>query len=83
LTKTIVYSVGGKNLAAFQDTGVETKAAEFVEWISKAENSAKNREESSSLSQVKGKEGLYYEFRKEYFDIFSKKLEATSSQPGS
>ena len=74
---------GGKYLAAFQNTGVEKEAAEFIEWISKAENNAKYCEENSYLSQVKGNESLNYAFGKEYFNIFSKELAATSSRPGS
>ncbi len=44
---------GGKYLAAFQNTGVEKEAAEFIEWISKAENNAQYCVENSYLSQVK------------------------------
>lgn len=73
---------GGKYLAAFQNTGVEKEAAEFIEWISKPENNAKYCEENSYLSQVKGNESLNYAYGKEFFDIFSKELAATSSRPG-
>ncbi|WP_367568128.1 ABC transporter substrate-binding protein [Lacrimispora sp.] len=73
---------GGKYLAAFQNTGVEKEAAEFIEWISKAENNAVYCKENSYLSQVKGNESLDYEYGKEFFDIFSKELAATDSQPG-
>lgn len=73
---------GGKYLAAFQNTGVEKEAAAFIEWISKAENNAQYCKENSYLSQVKGNENLDYDFGKEYFDIFSRELAATSSQPG-
>ena len=73
---------GGKYLAAFQNTGVEKEAAQFIEWISKAENNAKYCKENSYLSQVKGNESLDYEYGKEFFDIFSKELAATDSQPG-
>lgn len=73
---------GGKYLAAFQNTGVEKEAAEFIQWISKAENNAVYCKENSYLSQVKGNESLDYEYGKEFFDIFSKELAATDSQPG-
>ncbi|MEY8355593.1 sugar ABC transporter substrate-binding protein [Lachnospiraceae bacterium 54-53] len=73
---------GGKYLAAFQNTGVEKEAAEFIEWISKAENNARYCTENSYLSQVRGNESLNYEYGKEYFDIFSRELAATDSQPG-
>jgi len=52
------------------------------EWISKAENNAQYCKENSYLSQVKGNENLDYDYGKEYFDIFSKELAATSPQPG-
>mgnify|MGYP001774272875 FL=1 len=73
---------GGKYLAAFQNTGVEKEAAEFIEWISKAENNAQYCVENSYLSQVKGNESLDYEYGKEFFTIFSQELAATGSQPG-
>ena len=73
---------GGKWLAAFQNTGVEKEAAEFIEWISKAENNAQYCVENSFLSQVKGNESLDYEYGKEFFNIFSQELAATGSQPG-
>ena len=73
---------GGKYLAAFQNTGVEKEAAEFIEWISKAENNAQYCVENSYLSQVKGNESLDYEYGKEFFTIFSQELAATGPQPG-
>lgn len=73
---------GGKYLAAFQNTGVEKEAAEFIEWMSKPENNAQYCQENSYLSQVKGNESLDYEYGKEFFEIFSKELAATSPQPG-
>lgn len=73
---------GGKYLAAFQNTGVEKEAAEFIEWLSKPENNAQYCQENSYLSQVKGNESLDYEYGKEFFQIFSKELAATSPQPG-
>lgn len=73
---------GGKYLAAFQNTGVEKEATEFIEWMSKPENNAQYCSENSYLSQVKGNESLEYEFGKEYFEIFSKELAATGPQPG-
>jgi alpha-1,4-digalacturonate transport system substrate-binding protein len=73
---------GGKYLAAFQKSGVEKEAAEFVEWISKAENNAIYCQENSYLSQVKGNEQLKYDFGAEYFKIFAEELKATGPQPG-
>lgn len=73
---------GGKYLAAFQGTGVEQEAADFIEWISKAENNAQYCVENNYLSQVKGNESLDYEYGKEFFEIFSQELAATDSVPG-
>lgn len=73
---------GGKYLAAFQNTGVEKEAAEFIEWISKAENNAQYCKENLYLSQVKGNETLEYGYGDEFFTIFSDELNATNKQPG-
>ena len=73
---------GGKYLAAFQGTGVEKEAAEFIEWMSKPENNAVYCQENSYLSQVKGNEKLDYDFGVDYFSIFSDELAATGKQPG-
>lgn len=80
--KTRASVPGGKYLAAFQNTGVEQEAADFIEWISKAENNAVYCEENSYLSQVKGNEKLNYEYGAEFFAIFAEELAATSPQPG-
>lgn len=74
---------GGKYLAAFQGTGVEQEAADFIEWISKAENNAVYCQENSYLSQVKGNESLDYEYGTEYFTLFAEELAATGPRPGS
>jgi len=73
---------GGKYLAAFQNTGVEKEAAEFIEWISKAENNATYCLDNSYLSQVKANATLDYEYGAEFFAIFAEDLAATNSQPG-
>lgn len=73
---------GGKYLAAFQNSGVEKEAAEFIEWISQAENNAQYCQENYYLSQVKGNEKLEYDYGSEFFNIFSQELAATGSQPG-
>lgn len=73
---------GGKYLAAFQGSGVEQEAADFIEWISEAENNAIYCQENSYLSQVKGNESLDYDYGAEFFAIFSNELAATNSQPG-
>ncbi len=73
---------GGKYLAAFKNTGVEKEAAEFIEWISKAENNAVYCKENSYLSQVKGNEKLEYDYGQEFFSIFAEELAATDARPG-
>ena len=73
---------GGKWLAAFDGTGVEKEAAEFVEWISQPEQNARYCIENYYLSQVKGNESLDYDFGAEYFEIFSNELNATNDVPG-
>ena len=73
---------GGKYLAAFKGSGVEKESAEFIEWISKAENNAQYCKENLYLSQVKGNEDLDYDYGKDFFKIFSDELSATSKQPG-
>ena len=73
---------GGKWLAAFDGTGVEKEAAEFVEWISQPEQNARYCVENYYLSQVKGNESLDYDFGAEYFEIFSNELNATNDVPG-
>ncbi len=74
---------GGKYLAAFQNTGVEKEAAEFIEWISKAENNAVYCQENSYLSQVKGNEVLSYDYGADFFAIFTEELNATDDIPRS
>lgn len=73
---------GGKWLAAFQGSGVEKEAAEFIEWISQPEQNAQYCEENYYLSQVVGNESLDYDYGAEFFKIFSDELNATSTQPG-
>ncbi len=73
---------GGKYLAVFKGTGVEKEAAEFIEWISEAENNAVYCKENSYLSQVKGNEKLDYDYGGEFFSIFAEELAATDAQPG-
>lgn len=73
---------GGKYLAAFQGSGVEQEAADFIEWISKAENNAVYCQENSYLSQVKGNEELDYDYGSEFFAIFTNELTSTGPQPG-
>ena len=73
---------GGKWLGAFQGSGVEQEAADFIEWIMSAENNAQYCMENYYLSQVKGNESLDYDFGAEYFAIFADELNATSEVPG-
>lgn len=73
---------GGKYISAFQGSGVEQEAAEFIEWLSQPENNAEYCKENYYLSQVKGNESLDYDFGAEYFKLFSNELNATDAQPG-
>lgn len=73
---------GGKYISAFQGSGVEQEAAEFIEWLSQPENNAEYCLENYYLSQVKGNETLDYDFGSEYFELFSNELKATDLQPG-
>ena len=73
---------GGKYLAAFQGTGVETEAARFIEWMSRPENNAVFMLDNNFISQVRGNEELDYEFGAEYFQIFASDLAASGPQPG-
>lgn len=72
---------GGKWLGAFQGTGVEQEAADFIEWISQPEQNAQYCVENYYLSQIKGNEKLEYDFGAEYFEIFTNELNATGPQP--
>lgn len=73
---------GGKWLAAFEGSGVEKEAAEFIEWISQAEQNAQYCQENYYLSQVVGNESLAYDYGAEFFEVFSQELSATDAQPG-
>lgn len=73
---------GGKWLCAFQNTGVEKEAAQFIQWISEKENNARYSRENNFLSQVKGNEDLDYAYGKEFFNVFSQDLAATGPVPG-
>ena len=73
---------GGKWLCAFEGSGVEQEAADFIEWISQPEQNAQYCVENYYLSQVVGNESLDYEKGAEFFEIFSQELAATGTQPG-
>lgn len=73
---------GGKWIGAFDHSGVEQEAANFIEWISEPENNAIYCKENMYLSQVKGNESLDYDYGSDYFSLFSDELKATNSRPG-
>lgn len=73
---------GGKYLGAFQGTGVEKEAAEFIEWLSQPEQNAQYCKGNYYLSQVKGNEALDYDYGAEFFEIFSDELNATDPEVG-
>ncbi len=73
---------GGKWISAFNGTGTEQEAADFIKWISEPENNAKYCKDNLFLSQVKGNESLDYDYGKEFFEIFSNELNASTDRPG-
>lgn len=73
---------GGKWISAFEGTGVEKPAAEFIEWISQPANNAEYCRQNYFLSQVKGNESLDYDFGSDFFKIFNNELSVTKPRPG-
>jgi len=73
---------GGKYLAAFQGSGVEQAAADFIAWMSQPEINAIFVEENYFLSQVVGNEELNFDFGAEFFEIFALDLAASPAVPG-
>ncbi|MEH7379256.1 sugar ABC transporter substrate-binding protein [Bacillus sp. JJ1533] len=68
---------GGKYFMAFENSGVEEEAAEFVKYLSSKEVNAKFNQESLFLSARLDNNELDYEFGKEMFKVFSNELENT------
>lgn len=68
---------GGKYIMAFENSGVEEEAAEFVKYLASQEVNAKFNQESLFLSARLDNNELDYEFGKEMFKVFSNELENT------
>lgn len=69
---------GGKYLMAFQNSGVEKEAAEFIKFLTSKDINSKYNQESLFISPRKDSAKLDYEFGKEFFEIFSEELAATT-----
>lgn len=65
---------GGKYLMAFEKSGVEEEAAEFIKYLTSKEVNGKYNQESLFISPRKDSAQLDYEFGKEFFEIFSDEL---------
>lgn len=68
---------GGKFVMAFQGSGVEEEAANFIEYLSSKEVNSKFNQESLFMSPRKDSAELDYAFGKEMFAIFSDELNNT------
>ena len=80
--KTRATVPGGKYIGAFQGSGVEKEAVEFIEWLSRPEINAQYCVENNFISPVVGNEKLDYAYGAEFFEIFSNELANTSEIPG-
>ncbi|MGN7380604.1 extracellular solute-binding protein [Paenibacillus sp. SAFN-117] len=69
---------GGKYLMAFQNSGVEKEAAEFIKFLTSKDINSKYNQESLFISPRKDSAKLDYEFGKEFFENFSEELAATT-----
>ncbi|WP_426452764.1 ABC transporter substrate-binding protein [Paenibacillus sp. S-38] len=68
---------GGKFAMAFQKSGVEKEAADFINYISTKEVNAKYTQEALFLSPRKDNATLNYAFGKEMMEVFSNELNST------
>lgn len=68
---------GGKFVMAFQKSGVEDEAAEFIQYISSKEINSKFNEKSLFMSPRKDSAELNYEYGKEMFAVFANELSNT------
>lgn len=69
---------GGKFLMAFEGSGYEQEAAEFIEYLTSKEVNSKYNQESLFMSPRKDSSVLNYEFGKEMFEIFADELKNSS-----
>lgn len=68
---------GGKFVMAFQKSGVEEEAANFISYLSSKEVNSKFNEKSLFMSPRKDSADLNYEFGKEMFALFADELNNT------
>lgn len=68
---------GGKFVMAFQKSGVEDEAADFIAYLSSKEVNSKFNEKSLFMSPRKDSADLNYEFGKEMFALFADELNNT------
>lgn len=68
---------GGKQLAAFKDTGVEQEAVDFIQFVTSKEANEQYCKESLFLSPRLDNANIEYSFGEEYFAIFANELANT------
>lgn len=68
---------GGKFVMAFQKSGVEEEAANFIAYLSSKEVNSKYNEKSLFMSPRKDSADLNYEYGKEMFALFADELNNT------
>ena len=68
---------GGKQLAAFKDTGVEQEAVDFIKFVTSKEANEQYCRESLFLSPRLDNAEIEYPFGEEYFAVFANELANT------
>ena len=68
---------GGKQLAAFKDTGVEQEAVDFIQFVTSKEANEQYCRESLFLSPRLDNAEIEYPFGEEYFAVFANELANT------
>lgn len=71
---------GGKQLTAFEGSGMEQEAVDFILWVTQQEQNAQYCEESLFISPRLDNAELEYSFGSEYFAIFANELANTVPQ---
>ncbi len=71
---------GGKQLTAFDGTGVEQESVDFITWVTAQEQNKQYCEESLFISPRLDNAELEYSFGSEYFAIFANELANTVPQ---
>lgn len=68
---------GGKQLTAFEGSGMEQEAVDFIMWVTAQEQNAQYCEESLLISPRLDNADLNYSFGSEYFAIMANELDNT------